>query len=58
VFDADRSPIGALAVAAPVARVTDQTRPLIRRRVIASARSLTQQIGGFYPASYPSEDAA
>ena len=53
VFGADRRPIGALAVAAPVARVTDATRPAIRDRVARHAADLTRRIGGFPPDGFP-----
>ncbi len=56
VFGADRRPVGALAVAAPEARITGRTRALIRARVKRGADDLTRRIGGFFPDAYP--DAA
>jgi DNA-binding IclR family transcriptional regulator len=56
VFGTDRRPVGALAVAAPMARVNDATRPLIRDRVKRRAAALTRRIGGFAPDRFPPED--
>ena len=53
VFGADGQPIGALAVAAPVSRMTADRRAAIRAQVKASASTLTTRIGGFAPDSYP-----
>ncbi len=53
VFGADRTPVGALAVAAPVARITGRSRALIRERVKRGANDLTRRIGGFAPAHFP-----
>jgi len=58
IFGADQIPIGALAVAAPVSRMTPDSRTAIRAQLLASARDLTQRIGGFAPAGYPAQSAA
>lgn len=56
VFGPDARPIGALAVAAPSSRMTEQLRRLIRARLRQGTRELTQVIGGFFPADYPQQD--
>ncbi|MCV2887855.1 IclR family transcriptional regulator [Ruegeria aquimaris] len=53
IFGPDQTPIGALAVAAPVSRMTPELKALIRAEIKSSALALTQRIGGFCPASYP-----
>jgi DNA-binding IclR family transcriptional regulator len=58
VFDSDGVPIGALAVAAPVARVTPDRAAVIREAVLAGAMELTRAIGGFVPEAFPRADAA
>jgi DNA-binding IclR family transcriptional regulator len=58
IFGADQRPIGALAVAAPVSRMTPAARLAVRAALKRAARSLTQRSGGFCPAGYPQEDAA
>ena len=58
VFGSDGLPIGALAVAAPVARVTPDRAALIRRVVLAGAIELTRAIGGFVPDAFPRAEAA
>ena len=58
IFGADQRPIGALAVAAPVSRMTPAARLAVRSALKRAARSLTQRSGGFCPSSYPQEDAA
>jgi DNA-binding IclR family transcriptional regulator len=58
IFGADRQPIGALAVAAPVSRMSRASKLIIRAKVMSSARDLTQRIGGFAPDSYPERDVA
>ena len=52
VFDAAARVIGAVAVAAPLTRVTEDLARLVRAEVIASARHLTRLTGGFPPARY------
>ncbi|MBC6408236.1 MAG: IclR family transcriptional regulator [Rhodobacteraceae bacterium] len=58
VFGPDGLPIGAVAVAAPEARVTPDTRVSIREAVKRTAAQLTTETGGFMPATYPLEAAA
>lgn len=58
IFGADRHPIGALAVAAPVSRMTAAQRQFIRSELKRAARALTERTGGFCPPAYPQEDAA
>lgn len=58
IFGADRQPIGALAVAAPVSRMTPALTSLIRAELKSAALDLTQRIGGFCPDDYPAEQAA
>lgn len=49
VFGPDMTPIGALAVAAPVARMTKEMIVLCQARLGSSAKDLTRRIGGFPP---------
>jgi len=58
IFDAERRPMGALAVAAPVSRMTPGHRSEIRQALHIRAMELTQRIGGFCPAGYPQDLAA
>ncbi len=58
VFGTDRRPVGALAVAAPCARITPQAAAEIRRELAIAARQLTERIGGFFPEDFPLERAA
>lgn len=53
VFDAAAQVTGAVAVAAPVTRMSPDLRALIRAEVIARARHLTRLTGGFLPPGYP-----
>lgn len=55
IFGADRQPIGALAVAAPVSRMTDAQKDLIPAALRRAGQTLTHRIGGFAPADYPQE---
>lgn len=55
IFGADRQPIGALAVAAPVSRMTDAQKDLIPAALRRAGQALTHRIGGFPPADYPQE---
>ena len=48
-FDATRACIGALAVAAPVTRITDTLTARIRNELTAAAREITDLWGGFLP---------
>ena len=58
IFGADQRPIGALAVAAPVSRMTASQWQAIRSRLKRAATDLTQRIGGFCPPDYPRDRAA
>ncbi|MEX0287176.1 MAG: IclR family transcriptional regulator [Paracoccaceae bacterium] len=58
VFDANRVPICAVAVAAPFSRMTPEAAQNIRACLIENARSLTEQIGGFFPENHPYARAA
>lgn len=58
VFGADSKIIGAIAVATPVPRMTDQKKTVVRDALRQAAQDLTRQIGGFYPANFPVEDKA
>ena len=49
LFDAARTCIGALAVAAPVTRITDTLTARIRHELTAAAREITDLWGGFLP---------
>lgn len=58
VFGADRQVIGALAVAAPVSRMTPEQAVLIPAALHRAGQTLTHRIGGAAPADYPQEAAA
>ncbi|MDF1717417.1 MAG: IclR family transcriptional regulator [Antarcticimicrobium sp.] len=58
IFGADGRPIGALAVAAPVSRMTAELRALIRTELNRAALALTRDIGGSCPPAYPRRMAA
>lgn len=58
IFDAASAPLGALAIAAPVSRMTDSHRATIRSALLHSALDLTQRIGGFCPPGFPRALAA
>lgn len=58
VFGPDRHPIGALAIAAPSARIDADASEAIRTHLIHAAGTLTNRIGGFFPANHPLEHAA
>jgi DNA-binding IclR family transcriptional regulator len=58
IFGANQVPIGALAVAVPVSRMTPALATLIRSELMDCAQDLTQRIGGFPPPSYPQQVAA
>jgi DNA-binding IclR family transcriptional regulator len=57
VFGPDQTPLGALAVAAPVGRMAPGQTALIRRAVQSAARDLTRRTGGNCPAGYPQAEA-
>jgi DNA-binding IclR family transcriptional regulator len=52
VFDARGLAMGAIAVAAPVDRMTGDQQALIRSKLRRAARDLTQTVGGFCPPDY------
>lgn len=58
VFDSERKVIGALSVAAPVARSTLPQITRIRSQLRQAANELIHSIGGFFPPDFPQEDAA
>lgn len=49
IFDSAQKCFGAVAVAAPVARMTPDLRDTIRREVTRTALSMTRLLGGFVP---------
>lgn len=57
VFGADQYPIGALAVAAPVSRMTPELAANIRAAVRSGSQELTRKLGGFFPADFPAAAA-
>ncbi|MDX2483069.1 MAG: IclR family transcriptional regulator [Pseudodonghicola sp.] len=58
IFGPDGKPLGALAVAAPVSRMTAALREQIRSALRRAALELTRDIGGSCPPSYPAKVAA
>lgn len=57
VFDAGQGCIGAVAVAAPVARMTPELRDIIRREVTRAALDMTRLLGGFVPDDFKQKSA-
>lgn len=55
LFGAANGPIGAIAVAAPVSRMTDAQKRIIEAELRIAARELTTRTGGFWPADFPRE---
>ena len=55
LFDARARVIGAMAVAAPVARMDDTLKALVRRELRHKALGLTRALGGFPPDDFPFE---
>ena len=55
VFGPDRIPVGALAVAAPIPRMTTGLKASVLTALWSGTQELTRQIGGFFPDNYPSE---
>jgi len=53
IFDAHGQPFGAIAVAAPVARMDQRLRQNVRRATLAAGMHLTRLLGGFPPDTYP-----
>ncbi|AHC99928.1 IclR family transcriptional regulator [Leisingera methylohalidivorans] len=58
VFGPDRQVIGALAVAAPVSRMTPEQTQGIPAALRRAGATLTHRIGGSAPADYPQDSAA
>ena len=58
LFDAQTRVIGAMAVAAPVARMTPDLKALIRSELRQHATNLTRALGGFLPDGFAKPDAA
>ncbi|MEQ9694591.1 IclR family transcriptional regulator [Shimia sp. SDUM112013] len=55
IFDAQQDCYGAVAVAAPVARMTPDLRRTIRREVLRSSLQMTRLLGGFVPDDFKSK---
>lgn len=53
IFGPDRAVIGALAVAAPTSRMSEEQKQAIPRALRAAGLALTQRIGGVCPPEYP-----
>ena len=53
IFDSTMAPIGAIAVASPVTRMTPEKSAQIKELVRQSAAKFTRLTGGFAPADYP-----
>ena len=58
IFDSAQNVVGALAVAAPTARMTADHQTLIRRELRHHAIRLTRLLGGFLPDDFNLEEAA
>jgi len=58
LFGPDGRPLGALAVAAPVSRMTPELHALIRTELRGAALELTRDIGGVCPPAYPKQEEA
>lgn len=58
LFDAQTRVIGAMAVAAPVVRMTPDLKALIRRELRHHATGLTRALGGFLPDGFAQHDPA
>ncbi|MCV2893086.1 IclR family transcriptional regulator [Lentibacter sp. XHP0401] len=58
LFDARQACIGAVAIAAPAARMTPELREAIRAALLESGPRLTRLMGGFLPPSYTQREAA
>ena len=53
IFGPDALPMGALAVAVPVARMTDDMIAFCLSRLAIAAADLTRRVGGFVPTDFP-----
>jgi len=49
VFDSLGNPMGAIAVAAPAARFTEENQEIIKTQIVAAAAEITSRIGGHMP---------
>lgn len=49
VFDSSGNPMGAIAVAAPTARFTEENQEIIKTQIVAAAAEITSRIGGHMP---------
>lgn len=58
IFGSDQTPMGALAVASPVSRMTDDQKMLICEALSDAAVTLTRRVGGFAPTHFPLSSAA
>ncbi|MCE8009243.1 IclR family transcriptional regulator [Aestuariivita sp.] len=58
IFGPDRCPTGALAVAVPVARMSDALARRAQAELTACAADLTRRIGGFAPETLPLQDTS
>ncbi|WP_127112813.1 IclR family transcriptional regulator [Shimia sediminis] len=58
VFDARQSCYGAVAVAAPVARMTPELRGIIQREVAVASLRMTRLLGGFVPDEFKQKSEA
>ena len=58
VFDSGQTCYGAVAVAAPVARMTPELRDIIRREVAVAAMRMTRLLGGFVPDEFKMKSEA
>ncbi len=58
IFDSASAPMGALAVAAPSARMCPDLAALIQGELLEKGARLTRLLGGFAPASFPAPQAA
>lgn len=56
VFNAASACIGAVAIAAPIARMTPSHETLIQTELLSHTTRLTRLLGGFPPANYPKVD--
>ncbi|SHI60323.1 transcriptional regulator, IclR family [Shimia gijangensis] len=52
IFDAQQNCYGAVAVAAPVARMTPELRHTIRRELMLASLEMTRLLGGFIPEEF------
>lgn len=58
IFNARQACFGAVAVAAPVARMTDELRDTIRQEVCRASLNMTRLLGGFVPDEFKMKSEA